>query len=249
MRIGVIGVGLLGSAVASRLLEHGFDVTGYDTRPAQLEALADRGLHATQSVADVAAQAEAIFTVLPTLESVETVVCGAGGLTETARSDTVILQMSTISPNLTKHLYQQVSTHDLHLLDTPISGTSAMVMRGDCTIFVGGDPVQKQRCDPLFEAIGRRSVHIGDIGTASLAKLVTNMLVALNDARALRIAPPWRRQYQRCSRNLLRPEGARSGAARGVRPPTHRHWDNREGTHSSSAPPSRLPFTPPMQRR
>ena len=182
MRIGVIGVGLLGSAVASRLLDHGFEVTGYDTRPDQLEALAGIGFHLAHSVADVAAQAEAIFTILPTLESVEAVICGAGGLTETARSDTVILQISTISPELTRRLYQQVSTHDLHFLDTPISGTSAMVMRGDCTIFVGGDPVQKQRCDPLFEAIGRRSVHIGDIGTAALAKLVTNMLVALNTA-------------------------------------------------------------------
>ncbi len=182
MRIGVIGVGLLGTAVASRLLEHGFEVAGYDTRPDQLQALADRGLHVAQSVADVAAQAEAIFTILPTLESVETVVCGAGSLLETARSDTVILQMSTISPDLTKRLYQQVSTRDLHFLDTPISGTSTMVMQGDCTIFVGGDPVQKQRCDPLFEAISRRAVHIGDIGMASLAKLVTNMLVALNTA-------------------------------------------------------------------
>lgn len=182
MRIGVIGVGLLGTAVASRLLEHGFEVAGYDTRPDQLQALADRGLHVAQSVADVAAQAEAIFTILPTLESVETVVCGAGSLLETARSDTVILQMSTISPDLTKRLYQQVSTRDLHFVDTPISGTSTMVMQGDCTIFVGGDPVQKQRCDPLFEAISRRAVHIGDIGMASLAKLVTNMLVALNTA-------------------------------------------------------------------
>ena len=78
MRIGVIGVGLLGSAVASRLLEHGFEVTGYDTRPDQLENLVGRGLHVAHSVAGVAAEAEAIFTILPTLESVETVVCGAG---------------------------------------------------------------------------------------------------------------------------------------------------------------------------
>ncbi len=182
LRIGVIGVGLLGSAVASRLLENGFEVTGYDTRPDQLKALKSHGLRVVQSVADVAAAAAAIFTILPTLESVETVICGAGGLTETAHPGTVILQMSTISPDLTKHLYQQTSAHGLAFLDTPISGTSAMVARGDCTIFVGGDLEQKQRCDPLFEAISRRAVHIGEVGTASLAKLVTNMLVALNTA-------------------------------------------------------------------
>ncbi len=181
-RIGIIGVGLLGSAVASRLLDHGFNVIGFDTRPEPLAVLADRGLSAATSVAEVAAEAEAILTILPSLDAVEAVVCGADGLTETARSGTVIMQMSTISPELTQRLCTQVEARHLHFLDTPISGTSAMVARGDCTIFVGGGLEQKQRCDALFAAIGRRAVHLGEVGTASLAKLATNLLVALNTA-------------------------------------------------------------------
>ncbi|HEY7495043.1 MAG TPA: NAD(P)-binding domain-containing protein [Candidatus Tectomicrobia bacterium] len=94
-RIGIVGVGLLGSAVATRLLQHGFAVTGYDTRATQVEALRPQGLRVASSVA------AAVFTILPTLDSVEAVVCGPGGLLETAARQTILIQMSTISPDLT----------------------------------------------------------------------------------------------------------------------------------------------------
>jgi 2-hydroxy-3-oxopropionate reductase len=97
-RIGLVGVGLLGSAVAARLLQRGFELIGYDTRATQLEALRPQGLRAAGSIAETAANTDAVFTILPTLESVEEVVYGAGGLLETASRRTIIIQMSTISP-------------------------------------------------------------------------------------------------------------------------------------------------------
>jgi 3-hydroxyisobutyrate dehydrogenase-like beta-hydroxyacid dehydrogenase len=181
-RIGIVGVGLLGSAVATRLLQHGFAVTGYDTRPTQLEALRPQGLRAATSVAEVATAAAAVFTILPTLDSVEAVVCGPGGLVETAARQTILIQMSTISPELTQRLHTAAAAAGLDFLDAPISGTSAMVAHGDCTILVGGDPVLVQRCRPIFDAIAQQTVHLGAVGLAALAKLVTNLLVALNTA-------------------------------------------------------------------
>lgn len=181
-RIGVVGVGLLGSAVATRLLHSGFEVIGYDVRAEQVTALVPQGLHAAPSVAAVAQAAEAVFTVLPTLESVEAVICGPGGLVETAPRHVIIMQMSTISPELTRRLGEAAAAQHLRFLDTPISGTSAMVARGDCTILVGGDTAVAQTCQPIFDAIARRTVHVGDVGMAALAKLVTNLLVALNTA-------------------------------------------------------------------
>jgi 3-hydroxyisobutyrate dehydrogenase-like beta-hydroxyacid dehydrogenase len=181
-RIGIVGVGLLGSAVATRLLQQGFAVTGYDTRATQLEALHSQGLHAATSVAEAAAGAEAVFTILPTLDSVEAVVCGPGGLTETAARQSVLIQMSTISPALTRRLHTAAAAAGLAFLDAPISGTSAMVACGDCTILVGGDQTLVQHCRPVFDAIARRTVHLGEVGMAALAKLVTNLLVALNTA-------------------------------------------------------------------
>jgi 3-hydroxyisobutyrate dehydrogenase-like beta-hydroxyacid dehydrogenase len=181
-RIGIIGVGLLGSAVATRLLQGGFEVTGYDTRATQLEALRPQGLHAATSVAEAAAEADAVFTILPTLESVEAVVCGVGGLVEMVSRQTVLIQMSTISPELTCRLHTAAAAAGLAFLDAPISGTSAMVARGDCTILVGGELALVQRCGPIFDAIAQQTVHMGAVGMAALAKLVTNLLVALNTA-------------------------------------------------------------------
>jgi 3-hydroxyisobutyrate dehydrogenase-like beta-hydroxyacid dehydrogenase len=181
-RIGIIGVGLLGSAVAARLLQSGFDVTGYDLRAEQITALGPQGLQAAASVAEAAHEADAIFTILPTLESVETVICGPGGLIDTAPRTTILMQMSTISPALAQRLGEAAAARGRRFLDTPISGTSAMVARGDCTILVGGDAAAVQACRPIFDAIARRTVHVGEVGMASLAKLVTNLLVALNTA-------------------------------------------------------------------
>ena len=144
-RIGLVGVGLLGSAVARRLLQHGFEVIGYETRTTQSEALQPQGLRAAGSVAEAGADTDAVFTILPSFESVEAVICGPEGLVETASRRTVISQMSTISPEPTRRLHTVAAAVGLAYLDAPISGTSVMVARVYCTILVGGDPAVVQR--------------------------------------------------------------------------------------------------------
>jgi 3-hydroxyisobutyrate dehydrogenase-like beta-hydroxyacid dehydrogenase len=181
-RIAIVGVGLLGSAVAARLLEGGFTVTGYDTRPDQPARLRSRGLEPAASVKDAVAGVHAVFTILPSPEAVETVILGAGGLLEILPRSAPLIQMSTISPTLTRRLADAATAAGIGFLDAPMSGTSAMVERGDCTIFAGGDPALVDACRPIFSAIGRRKTHVGPVGSASLAKLATNLLVGLNTA-------------------------------------------------------------------
>jgi len=181
-RIAIIGVGLLGSAVASRLLAGGFAVAGYDSRPEASRALGPRGLHAASSVKDAVTGAEAVFTILPSLETVEAAVVGPGGILANLARPGLVIQMSTISPTLTRRLAEAAAAAGLGFLDTPMSGTSAMVERGDCTIFAGGDAALVERCRPVFEAIAKRTIHVGPAGSASLAKLATNLLVAVNTA-------------------------------------------------------------------
>jgi 3-hydroxyisobutyrate dehydrogenase-like beta-hydroxyacid dehydrogenase len=181
-RIGIIGIGLLGSAVAARLLKGKFEVTGYDTHPEQITALAAQGLSAATSIAEVAADADAVFTILPSLRSVEETILGAGGLIETAPPNCTLIQMSTISPDLTRRLGAAAAAKNLEFLDAPMSGTSAMVERGDCAIFVSGDRARVDACQPIFDAIAKKTVYVGAVGMASLAKLATNLLVGLNTA-------------------------------------------------------------------
>jgi 2-hydroxy-3-oxopropionate reductase len=181
-RIGIIGVGLLGSAVASRLLQGEFEVKGFDTRPEQVKVLQAYGLKPVRSIADAAAESEAVFTILPSLAIVEDVIAGAGGLIETAAPGTTLIQMSTISPELTRNLASAAAAKGLDFLDAPMSGTSAMVERGDCAIFVAGDRTLAQACQPVFDAIGKKTHYVGEVGAATLAKLATNLLVGLNTA-------------------------------------------------------------------
>jgi 3-hydroxyisobutyrate dehydrogenase-like beta-hydroxyacid dehydrogenase len=179
-RIGIIGVGLLGSAVASRLLEAGFQVAGYDTRRAQLIALVPRGLVAADSMAAAVANADAVFTILTTPDTVEKVWLGKDGLLDTAPTSAVLLQMSTIAPGLATRLGEAAQARGFRFLDTPISGTSTMVARGNCTIFVGGDEAAGAACQPVFDAITAKTVHVGAVGMASVAKLAANLIGGIN---------------------------------------------------------------------
>ena len=157
-------------------------MTGYDTRPDQLAQLRTRGLEPAASLKDAAAGAQAVFTILPSPETVEAVILGAGGLLEIAPRSATLVQMSTISPTLTRRLAEAAAAAGIGFLDAPMSGTSAMVERGDCTIFAGGDPAVIDACRTMFAAIARRTTHVGPAGSASLAKLATNLLVGLNTA-------------------------------------------------------------------
>jgi 2-hydroxy-3-oxopropionate reductase len=225
-RVAIVGVGLLGSAVASRLLAKGFEVHGHDTRPEPMTALRPRGLVAAASVAEAVADADAVFTVLPTPAVVETVWLGGNGLLETAPARAVLMQMSTVSPALATRLGEAAQARARQFLDTPISGTSTAVAQGECTIFVGGDPAVAGTCRPLFDAIAARTVHVGPVGAASVTKLAANLLgginvIALAEALVLGaragVAPAVRLDALRAS-----PVGSRMMDSRGVQMVQHR---------------------------
>jgi len=189
-RIGIVGVGLLGSAVASRLLARGFEVTGHDTRPEQVTALAASGLRAAKSVADASAGADAVITILTTPAVVEAVWLGADGLLEAAPKTAVLMQMSTISPELSRQLGEAAASRGFRFLEVPISGTSTVVMRGGGTMFVGGDAALAETCRPVCDAIAAKTVYVGGVGDASVAKLAANLIggmsaIALAEALVL----------------------------------------------------------------
>jgi 3-hydroxyisobutyrate dehydrogenase-like beta-hydroxyacid dehydrogenase len=179
-RVAIIGVGLLGSAVASRLLEAGFEVAGYDTRRDQLTALEARGLVPAASMAAAVSGADSVFTILTTPDTVEKVWLGERGLLDAAPKSAVLLQMSTIAPGLATRLGDAALARGFRFLDTPISGTSTMVARGQCTIFVGGDEAVAAACRSVFDAIAAKTVHVGGVGMASVAKLAANLLGGIN---------------------------------------------------------------------
>ena len=182
--VGIVGLGLLGSAVASRLRAAGHDVVGYDVVPERVQALVALGGRAAPSAEAVVKAAEAVCVVLPSLASVEDVVLGPRGLAASGRADQTIIQMSTISPSLTERLAREVSVKGLAFLDCPISGTSGMVAQGDGIIFVGGERSVYNRWRPVLESVLPRAVFVGRPGQAMALKLVANLLIALHSAAA-----------------------------------------------------------------
>jgi len=182
--IGMIGLGLLGHALASRLLAAGHAVVGYDVAPERIEALGRLGGKGAASVGDVAGRAEAVCVVLPTLASVEDVILGAAGVAAQARVGSPVIQMSTISPALTERLAREVSARGRAFLDCPVSGTSAMVARGEGIIIAGGEPAVFERWRPVLEAMLPYVVHVGPAGHATFVKLVANLLVGVHSLAA-----------------------------------------------------------------
>ena len=158
--IGVVGLGLLGHAVAARLIAAGQRVIGFDVVRERGDALKALGGEAAASVAVVAANAELVCTLLPSLAAVEDVILGADGIVKAARPGTTVVQMSTISPTLTERLAREVSARDLGFLDCPVSGTSGMVERGQGVIFVGGERALFDRWQEVLAAILPRPIHV-----------------------------------------------------------------------------------------
>jgi 3-hydroxyisobutyrate dehydrogenase-like beta-hydroxyacid dehydrogenase len=182
--IGIVGLGLLGHAIASRLIKAGHTVVGFDVVPDRVSALTAMGGKPAPSAAAVAQSAEAVCTLLPSLTTVEAAILGAGGILAGARPDLAVIQMSTISPTLTERLAREVTARGLGFLDCPVSGTSSMVERGDGIFFVGGDRALFERWRPVLESVLPRAVLVGRVGQAMVLKLVANLLVALNSAAA-----------------------------------------------------------------
>jgi 2-hydroxy-3-oxopropionate reductase len=182
--IGVVGLGLLGHAVASRLLAARHAVVGYDVADERMVELLALGGKALGSIPAVTGAADAVCVVLPSLATVEDAILGPAGVLAGSRRGQVVIQMSTISPTLTRRLARDVAQRGLDFLDCPISGTSAQVARGDGIVLVGGDRALFERWRAVLESVLPRAFFVGPAGHAMTLKLVANLLVALHSAAA-----------------------------------------------------------------
>ena len=184
MTIGLVGVGLLGTAVARRLLKAGHRVVGFDAAPDRVRALLTMGGEAATSARAVALASDAVCTLLPSLPTVEAAVLGPDGVAAAGKPGQVVIQMSTISPALSVRLAAESRARGLDFLDCPVSGASGQVARGEGMLFVGGERRVFERWRPLLEAMLPRAVYVGPAGQAMVLKLVANLLVALHSAAA-----------------------------------------------------------------
>jgi 3-hydroxyisobutyrate dehydrogenase-like beta-hydroxyacid dehydrogenase len=180
LQVGVIGIGLLGQAFVHRLRGAGFEVVGFDVDPAKTTKLADLGGHTALSVADLARRCDPIVLAVFSTDQVEAVV-DSGLLPALGEgSGKIVLCASTCDPERIAALGQRVAMRGLRLLETPVSGASGQVSRGEGVGLIGGDPHVVAAVEPVLRAMFPTYFHIGEIGDGGRAKLAVNLILGLN---------------------------------------------------------------------
>lgn len=178
--LGFIGLGIMGRGMALNLLKAGYAVHVWNRSADKMQPLIDAGATAAESPRDVAAQASVIFICVSDTPDVQQVIMGDDGVIHGAQQGALVVDTSTISPQVTRDLAHQLMQRGIHMLDAPISGGSEGAAKGTLSIMVGGDAEQVTRAMPYLQAMGKTITHVGGHGAGQTVKLVNQILVVGN---------------------------------------------------------------------
>lgn len=179
-RIGFIGLGLMGSRLTRRLHSSGWNVQAWNRSSGPVQSLARDGVAISSSVATLVADSDVILSSLADDVAVHSVYFDDGGVFSSAKPGTVILEMSTISPELSRLLHQEASVRNVDLLDLAISGSTPAVEAGTITLLAGGDQHTFQRGTSIYESIAKQWFFIGPGSSGIQMKLVVNLLLGVD---------------------------------------------------------------------
>lgn len=182
-RIGFVGTGIMGAPMARNALKAGFAVTVTNRTLARAEPLAKGGVTVVKTPREVAERSDIVVTMVPNTPHVEAAVFGPDGVASGAREGLLLIDMSTISPTATREFAERASKNrpPFRTLDAPVSGGEIGAIEARLSIMIGGDAADVKRATPLFEALGKTIVHIGDHGAGQACKLANQIAVAINN--------------------------------------------------------------------
>jgi 3-hydroxyisobutyrate dehydrogenase-like beta-hydroxyacid dehydrogenase len=188
--VGFVGLGAMGQLIVPRLMTAGHTVTGWNRSRAKAEPLIASGMHWADSPRAVAAASEIVFSIVTDGAAVRAVALGDDGIIAGLRKDGIYLDMSTISPDVSRAVATEFANTGCIMLDGPISGSPVTVTQGNASIMVGGDAAAFERAKPVLLAIGPKVTHIGGNGLACQMKIAINLLlmvevIAFGEAVAL----------------------------------------------------------------
>ena len=178
MRVGIVGVGIMGGSMATNLARAGHDVVGYDVDSSKTAALADDVLVAVPSPTEVATRSEVVIFSLPSTTALTEV---TEEIADSGISDLIVMETGTL-PLATKFAARdRLREVEIELLDTPLSGTGLQARDATLVVYASGSEDGYRRCIPVFEAIGRSSHYLGEFGNGSRMKFIANLLVAVHN--------------------------------------------------------------------
>jgi len=178
LRVGYIGLGIMGKSIARNLLKAGFPLVVHNRSRVAVDELVEEGAIAAFSPAEVAQQVDVVFTNLPDTPDVEQVVLGKDGIIEGAHSGLIVVDNSTIAPAAARSISDALCKVGVFFLDAPVSGGDVGARDGTLTIMVGGDPEALEKALPLFQAMGKSTTLIGPAGCGQIAKAANQIMVA-----------------------------------------------------------------------
>jgi len=188
LRVGIIGLGVMGSAYARNLRQAGFEVSGYDPIPVAMSALTDCGGHAALDPQSVLRVSDVVLLALPSVAVLEQIITQ---ITPALRSGHVLAEMSTLPIDAKEAALAQVTAAGAILLDCPVSGTGAQAAKGDLAVYASGDSAAIAYIRPVFSGLARDIRHVGPFGAGMKLKYVANLLVSIHNlatAEALLLA-------------------------------------------------------------
>jgi 3-hydroxyisobutyrate dehydrogenase len=180
-RIGFIGLGIMGRPMAQNLRKAGFALTVWNRSRPGIEALAADGASEAGSPRDVAERSDVVITILGDSPDTEDIALGEDGIVRGAHERLVHIDMSTISPSVTRSIAERYATSGVELLDAPVSGGETGAINGTLSIMCGGKREVFDRCMPVFEAMGKTIVYCGPSGSGQIVKLCNQVIVGLNN--------------------------------------------------------------------
>lgn len=180
MRVGFIGLGRMGLPMSQHVVRAGHELTVHNRTRTKESAVVDLGARAASTPLDVSKNADIILACLPSLEATRQVFLGPNGIATNARPGMILVDHSTIAPNLAREIYTEASRREASFLDAPVSGGPAGAENAELTIMAGGNAEAFAKIRPLLEALGSNVRHVGEIGAGSIAKLVNQLLTFLN---------------------------------------------------------------------
>lgn len=180
MKIGFIGLGIMGKPMAKHLINTGFDTYLFDLNKDAVNELVELGGIACNSNREMVEMCDVIITMLPTGKHVEQVLFADDGIVKNAKSNTLIVDMSSVSLEESKSFASRLKKLGIHYIDAPVSGGEPMAIKGSLAIMAGGEEEQFNRVLPLFEAMGDKIVHVGTNGAGTVAKLANQIIVSIN---------------------------------------------------------------------
>ncbi|HEY1242533.1 MAG TPA: NAD(P)-dependent oxidoreductase [Bryobacteraceae bacterium] len=177
--LGYIGLGVMGSRMASRLLEKGHTVTGYNRTKSKAQWLIDKGMRWADSPRAVIAAADVTLSMLTNSAALEEVADGSDGVVAGMTTGKVYVDMSTVAPAVSREIVARVREKGGDMMDAPVSGSVITLEQGKLSVMVGGRPDTFERVKPLLLDLGPKVTHVGDNGLALVMKIATNLSLAV----------------------------------------------------------------------